>query len=171
MSWNAFSQSLFIKERGRYSFSLSDITKLFQAEAPYLFFKGELNSDEASYKLVKQTNEFQMKDWFLKDWYSLQDQFDLDLDAFNRFYEGQDFSEAKRKQFSHFKFNKASLTFKKEIPAMKEWGGLTHPPLKVLYCSYFFFVGFKGFKQATCVNSDSLCLDVSKRIIIFHCHL
>ncbi len=117
---------------GRYSFSLSDITKLFQAEAPYLIFKGELNSDEASYKLVKQTNEFQIKDWFQKDWYALQDQFEVDLDAFNRFYEGQDFSEAKRKQFSHFKFNKASLTFKKVIPAMKEWGGLTHPPLKVL---------------------------------------
>ena len=84
------------------------------------------------YKLLKKTYEFQKENWFLEDWYSLQDQFTLNPEVFIASEKTSSFVEAKRSQYKSFSFRKMSLTYSKNLPTMKEWGGLTHPPVKSL---------------------------------------
>ncbi len=91
-----------------------------------------VGKESLPFKLDKKTNEFQIKNWFLQDWNALQENFSFNENLFITTFKSQTFNEAKREQYSQFAFNKKSLSHRKTIPAMKEWGGLTHPPLKSL---------------------------------------
>lgn len=126
-----FGQSVFIPENGPYVYDLNGITLLFQQqEMDYVSFKGVASTDK--YKLNSKRNEFQIKDWYLRDWFKMQAMFSFDPLSFMRSRGGSTFNEAKRKQYAGFSLDRKKFFHYKTTPAMKEWGGLTHPPLKRL---------------------------------------
>lgn len=128
--WGA---EIFIPHRGQYPFSGNDvIANLQDRDLSYLRIR-DLNDPKHAqnfYRFDKKKNEYRIENWFQKDWYSLQDMWVLDIDEFNDKYQASSFNEAKRKQYQGFKFNKKKFYHYKTIPSLKEWGGLTHPPIK-----------------------------------------
>lgn len=128
----AFSQerSVFVPENGRYDYNLQAISRsMSNAGITYVELKPGFSG--GLYKLDKKRNEFQIKDWFKQDWYRLQDIWNFDHVAYTRSQGARTFNEAKRKQYQKFVFDKKKF-FHYKTPAMKEWGGLTHPPVKAL---------------------------------------
>lgn len=126
----SLGKSSFFPEKGSYDFRAEEVSEyLKQNGVDYVAQRGKVS---LPFKLDKKTNEFQIKDWFLQDWNKLQDLFSFDLEAFIASQKAETFNEAKRAQFSSFVFSKKSLAHKKTLPVMKEWGGLSHPPLKSL---------------------------------------
>ncbi len=130
VSFLAEGQSLFLPEMGKYSYSAEDVSREIENDLPWV--KVQASKLVGDYKLLKKTNEFQKENWFLEDWYSLQDQFTLNPEVFIASEKAPSFVEAKRSQYKNFSFRKMSLTYAKKLPTMKEWGGLTHPPVKSL---------------------------------------
>ena len=129
---NVYSQSVFVPENGKYIFSLSDVSRNFvQNEIDYISLRPSVNHN-IKYKWDKRRNEFQIKNWFRQDWYRLQDMFTFKISDYVTREKGADFNEAKRNQYSKFRFDKKKFFHWKSTPAMKEWGGLTHPPIKTL---------------------------------------
>ncbi len=129
---NAHSQSVFFPENGNYNYSLQDVSENFDRhEVDYVSLRPSV-SHTYKYKWDKKRNEFQIKDWFVHDWFQLQDMFTFQVESFIHTYAGSDFNDAKRKQYSKFRFDKKKFFHWKTTPAMKEWGGLTHPPIKKL---------------------------------------
>lgn len=84
------------------------------------------------YKWNSKKNEYEIKNWFKHDWYLLQDMFALNPEQFILKQRANSFNEAKRRQYARFTFDKKKFFHYKTIPSMKEWGGLTHPPLREL---------------------------------------
>lgn len=127
------ASSVFIPENGDYKYSLNDIASIFsQNDMNYLVFKKEKVVSENKYKFNSRLNEYRIKDWFLQDRYALQDSFEIDPMAFINSQKASSFNEAKRKQYSRFEFDHLRFEHKKGSPSLKEWGGLTHPPIKHL---------------------------------------
>lgn len=125
-----YAQSVFIPENGKYEFSLQSITESMKnAHVTYVELK---HYNNALYKHDRKRNEFQIKDWFLQDWYLLQDMWNFDLAGYIRLQKAATFNEAKRAQYKKFQFDKKGFYHHKAVPTMKEWGGLTHPPIKRL---------------------------------------
>jgi phosphatidylserine/phosphatidylglycerophosphate/cardiolipin synthase-like enzyme len=125
-----FAQSIFFPENGKYVYTLGDIEREFQDKG--IDYLRAISPTRFSYKLDKSRNEYQIKDWFLKDWYDLQDMFFFDPLRYINSQNSLTFNEAKRRQYSRFAFSKKHYFHFKTVPSMKEWGGLTHPPLKKL---------------------------------------
>lgn len=124
------SRSLFVPENGRYEYSIHDIVKkMNSAGMNYVQLQTSVST---KYKHDKKRNEFQIKDWFLQDWYKLQDMFLFDHESYILTQGSPDFLTAKRQQYKNFSFDHKRFFHYKETPAMKEWGGLTHPPVKRL---------------------------------------
>jgi phosphatidylserine/phosphatidylglycerophosphate/cardiolipin synthase-like enzyme len=129
----AQAQSIFVPENGNYRYLLDDILQeMGQQGMHYLSLQRHQIIDGARYKKHSRRNEYQVKDWFKHDWFELQDMFSLNMNHFNRTYGARTFNEAKRRQYSDFSFDRKHFVYRKKIPAMKEWGGLTHPPIKQL---------------------------------------
>ncbi len=126
ISIGAQAQSVFLPENGKYIYRLPEITDSMSNQ-PYL--NKRLTWNEL-YKLDKRRNEYIVKNWFQRDWYVMQDMFALDFNGYLNSQKASTFNEAKRKQYSRFAFDKKGFYHHKTVPAMKEWGGLTHPPLK-----------------------------------------
>lgn len=140
LSLQATAQSIFLPENGHYVYGHSDIERSFDRHGQkYIFLKDSAFNSSLRYKLDSQRNEYQVKDWFAKDWFLMQDQFFFDAASYIKFHKGSDFNEAKRKEYSRFLFNKRKFFHKKSSPAMKEWGGLTHPPIKKLIYPLSFY--------------------------------
>lgn len=126
------AQSVFIPENGSYRYELKDIVEKFRAQnITYITLDNEHN-EVLVYKLDSKRNEYQIKNWFQYDWYLMQDWFRLDADSFIKTQNEKTFNDAKRKQYSTFSFDHKRFFHAKTVPAMKEWGGLTHPPVKNL---------------------------------------
>lgn len=126
ISFGAQAQSVFIPENGKYIYRLPEITNSMSNQ-PYLSKRMTWNQ---LYKLDSRRNEYIVKNWFQRDWYVMQDMFSLDFNGYLNSQKASTFNEAKRKQYSRFAFDKKGFYHHKTVPAMKEWGGLTHPPLK-----------------------------------------
>jgi phosphatidylserine/phosphatidylglycerophosphate/cardiolipin synthase-like enzyme len=162
LSSMAYGQSVFIPENGKYIYNMNVISTKMRG-LPYLTLK---KTNNYVYKLDARRNEFIVKDWFQKDWYILQDMFSLNTDEFSRSQNSLTFNEAKRKQYSKFQFDKKGFFHYKTIPAMKEWGGLTHPPLKSIsgplekFDSKFAAIDYKFVKSP--YFSPILQLDIDK---------
>lgn len=125
-SMGAQAQSVFIPENGKYIYRLPEISDSMMNQ-PYINKRLTWNQ---LYKLDKNRNEYIVKNWFQRDWYVMQDMFSLDFNGYLNSQKASTFNEAKRKQYSRFVFDKKGFYHHKTVPAMKEWGGLTHPPLK-----------------------------------------
>lgn len=129
---SSFGQA-FYPERGDYQHGIQQINEALKAGGlGYLFLKPEKVLPHATYRLNLPRNEYQVKDWFQKDWYSLQDMFGLDFAAFLDSEGATTFNQAKRRQYRKFAFDKKKFYHHKSVPTMREWGGLTHPPVKKL---------------------------------------
>jgi len=129
----ANAQSIFIPENGSYRFDLKDIAEEFSNQnITYITLDPTKLSDAVVYKLDSKRNEYQIKNWYQYDWYLMQDWFLFDLDSFVKSQKKTTFNDAKRKQYSAFAFDHKKFFHAKTVPAMKEWGGLTHPPIKKL---------------------------------------
>jgi phosphatidylserine/phosphatidylglycerophosphate/cardiolipin synthase-like enzyme len=127
------AQSIFIEEKGSYIYGQSSIVNNFKLnEMDYVSFKAKFNNPKLRYKLDPIRNEFQLKDYFTYDWYELQGMFGFDSLKFMETLKSRSFNEAKRKQYSGFVFNRDISAHRKSIPSLREWGGLTHPPVKEL---------------------------------------
>jgi phosphatidylserine/phosphatidylglycerophosphate/cardiolipin synthase-like enzyme len=127
------AQSLFIPENGSYKYGLEGITHSFiKNKVSYVTLDARFYNPSFKYKLNRRKNEYQIKHWFQRDWYVMQDMFTLNPEAFIRSQGALTFNEAKRRQYAKFPFNKKRFYHHKSLPAMKEWGGLTHPPVKKL---------------------------------------
>lgn len=126
ISFGAQAQSVFLPENGKYIYRLPEITDSMSNQ-PYLNKRMTWNQ---LYKIDKRRNEYIVKNWFQRDWYVMQDMFALDFNGYLNSQKASTFNEAKRKQYSRFAFDKKGFYHHKTVPAMKEWGGLTHPPLK-----------------------------------------
>lgn len=126
----AFAKDAFLPENGRYEHTISDIAGSFKASGiNYVELKGYRNN---LYKIDRKRNEYQIKDWFRQDWFVLQDMWTFNHGTFIASQGASTFNEAKRKQYKKFAFDKKKFFHYKTTPAMKEWGGLTHPPVKTL---------------------------------------
>lgn len=127
------ASSVFIPENGDYKYSIHEIVEIFsQNKMDYLIFNKERVYSDQKYKFNKRFNEYRIKDWFKQDRYALQDVFEIDLMGYIESQEASSFNEAKRKQYSRFYFDHLRFQHKKSAPSLKEWGGLTHPPVKKL---------------------------------------
>lgn len=127
------AQSVFIPENGKYDYDLNDITGALKARGiNYVTLKTKSYNPSLKYKLDSRRNEYQIKNWFQQDWYVMQDMFSLDSEAYMLSQKSTTFNDAKRRQYSRFAFDKKAFFHYKTMPAMKEWGGLTHPPVKRL---------------------------------------
>ncbi|MFP5384503.1 MAG: phospholipase D-like domain-containing protein [Bacteriovoracia bacterium] len=132
-SFSLKGQSIFLPENGPYDYDLQDISNEFRNKGiDSIKLLGPLQGHQKPYKLDKKRYEFQVKDWFEQDWFRLQDMFSFDIRAFVRKERGSDFNSSKRIQYSKFKFDRKKFFHWKTVPAMREWGGLTHPPIKEL---------------------------------------
>jgi len=125
--------STFLPERGHYIYTLEDI-KVFweQSDVNYLV---PLRSDASQgflYKHDSKKNEFILKNWFTRDWYKLQEMFALDEEKYLEKYEAKSLLQAKVNQFKKYAFNFRKNYHYKQDPSLKEWGGLTYPPLRSL---------------------------------------
>lgn len=127
-SLSVFGQT-FLPERGDYRYRIEEIGEKLGG---HIFLKTGNSLPCALYRHNVRRNEYQIKDWFRQDWYSLQDLFGLDFDSFLRSEEAVTFNQAKRRQYRKFTFDKKKFFHHKTVPAMREWGGLTHPPFKKL---------------------------------------
>jgi phosphatidylserine/phosphatidylglycerophosphate/cardiolipin synthase-like enzyme len=125
-----FAQSGFIAEKGNYAFDSAAVEHELRVHVPYVHANKSVAGGR--YKLLDNRHEFQLQHWFAYDWYKLQALFSLDVEAFIHQYRAGSFNEAKRRQYQAFPFNKKTYLHRKLIPAMREWGGLTHPPLRKL---------------------------------------
>lgn len=124
------AKDVFIPENGRYDLNIQDVARSLKASGiNYVELKGFTGGQ---YKLDIKRNEYIIKDWFRQDWYSLQDMWAFNQTAFINSQSARTFNEAKRNQFRKFVFDKKKYFHYKTTPAMKEWGGLTHPPVKSL---------------------------------------
>lgn len=126
----SLAQSLFVAERGSYRYDLSDVEAAL-SPLPFLTLNPEFELEDARYKLTKK-REFQLKDWYQRDWYALQELFKLDQASYIDFYGSTSFGEAKRRAFSELSFDRRRFIHRREIPTPREWGGLNHPPIKTL---------------------------------------
>lgn len=127
------AQSVFLPENGNYQFYLSDITATLKNKgAHYITLNSNASNPSLKYKLDTRRNEYQIKNWFQLDWFVMQDMFSLDSEAYMLSQKATTFNDAKRRQYSRFLFDKKAFFHYKTIPVMKEWGGLTHPPVKKL---------------------------------------
>lgn len=162
LSSMAHGQSVFIPENGKYIFDMNEISSKMRG-VPYLTLK---KTNNYVYKLDVRRNEYIVKNWFQKDWFVLQDMFSLNTDEFSRSQNSSTFNDAKRKQYSKFQFDKKGFFHYKTVPAMKEWGGLTHPPLKSIhgplekFDSKFSAIDYKSIKSP--YFSPILQLDIDK---------
>jgi phosphatidylserine/phosphatidylglycerophosphate/cardiolipin synthase-like enzyme len=127
-SMGAHAQSIFIPENGKYDFHLDGIA----AEMSNFHYVLQRSGSNEAYKLDKKRNEYIVKNWFQHDWYVMQNMFSLNMDSYINSQNASTFNEAKRKQYSRFAFDKKGFFHYKTVPTMKEWGGLTHPPVKKL---------------------------------------
>ncbi len=131
---------IFIPERGLYIYSLVDIERTFdENEMNYVSLNPGQIPLNSFYKLNKDRFEFQIKDWFLRDWFILQDQFVFNLDLYISKFHAPTFLDAKRVEYKKFPFLNKKFYHLKSTPSLKEWGGLTHPPLKELDKSLDFY--------------------------------
>lgn len=128
LSIGAQAQSVFIPENGKYVYRLNEIANQMSG----LRYVDLVSRSSELYKLDKKRNEYIVKNWFQHDWYVMQNMFSLDMDSYLSSQKAATFNDAKRKQYARFAFDKKGFFHYKTVPAMKEWGGLTHPPLKKL---------------------------------------
>lgn len=125
--------SIFVPENGKFDYDLAGITQNFKNhQNDYVTLRSEFAKSVEVYKLDAIKNEYQIRNYYQRDLYKLQDMFVLNSDAYMKSQNARTFNEAKRTQYSKFIFNHKKLTHQKTTPAMKEWGGLTHPPVKKL---------------------------------------
>lgn len=132
------AKSRFIPERGDYAYSpeamSSDILK-----APYLFLSRSDLRPNDYFKKLPVSGEYQPKNWFEKDWYLLQEVFSLNEEEYVRFFGAKSFNEAKLTQYRSFDFIPKSYQHEKTVATLREWAGLTHPPLRRLTNSLEFY--------------------------------
>jgi phosphatidylserine/phosphatidylglycerophosphate/cardiolipin synthase-like enzyme len=127
------AQSVFIPENGNYKYELKDIAQEFNTQnITYITLDQTRLSKVLVYKLDSKRNEYQIKNWYQYDWFLMQDWFHFDVESFMKSQSRSTFNDAKRKQYSAFAFDHKKFFHAKTVPAMKEWGGLTHPPIKKL---------------------------------------
>lgn len=127
------ARSAFFPDNGKYPFDLFQVTEILSENgANYITLTHPFVRKNEFYKFDKKRNEFQIKDWFVRDWFKLQDLFHFDQTAFINKQNAHSFTEAKRLQYARFLFDKTKFYHRKTVPSMKEWGGLTHPPVKNL---------------------------------------
>src|SRR3989344_628128 len=126
---HATTNAVFLPDNGRYNHSFDKVLDHLSSGQDYLFLKKE-GSD--LYKWNSKKNEYEIKNWFERDWYLLQDMFGLNAEQYILKQRANSFNEAKRLQYAKFAFDKKKFFHYKTVPAMKEWGGLTHPPLRQL---------------------------------------
>lgn len=125
--------SIFVPENGKFEYNLAGITQNFKNHRnDYVTLRAEFAKSGELYKLDALRNEYQIRNYYQRDLYKLQDMFVLNSEAFIKSQNAKTFNEAKRIQYSKFIFNNKKLTHQKGTPVMKEWGGLTHPPVKKL---------------------------------------
>lgn len=161
------AQSIFIPENGNYRYSHNDITDAFRDNGVnYVTLRGKSYNKNLRYKLNSRKNEYQIKDWFKQDWYVMQDMFLLDSEAYIRSQKTATFNDAKRRQYSRMAFDKKGFYHHKTKPAMKEWGGLTHPPVKQLVMPlHKYDAGFVNLDYSKLVSpyfSTALQLEIDK---------
>ena len=125
--------SIFVPENGKFEYNLAGVTQNFKNHRnDYVTLRAEYAKSSELYKLDAIRNEYQIRNYYERDLYKLQDMFVLNSEAYIKSQNALTFNEAKRIQYSKFIFNNKKLTHQKTTPAMKEWGGLTHPPVKKL---------------------------------------
>lgn len=148
---HAATNAVFLPDNGRYNHNFGQVLNhLSDSGQDYLFLKKE-GSD--LYKWNSKKNEYEIKNWFERDWYLLQDMFGLNTEQYILKQRANSFNEAKRLQYAKFAFDKKKFFHYKTVPAMKEWGGLTHPPLRQLdlalehFDSNFKAINYKTIKS------------------------
>ncbi|WPU63231.1 phospholipase D-like domain-containing protein [Peredibacter starrii] len=125
--------SIFVPENGKFAYNLAGITQNFKNHRnDYVTLRSEYAKSGEVYKLDAIKNEYQIRNYYQRDLFKLQDMFVLNSEAYIKSQNAKTFNEAKRTQYSKYIFNHKKLTHQKTTPAMKEWGGLTHPPVKKL---------------------------------------
>lgn len=138
----------FLPERGDYRFTMTDVAQ--RVTGPYLIFNAEKSIAGAKYRFNSDRNDYQIKDWFLRDWFQMQKMFTLDVEAFIAAESAQSFNQAKRRQYRRFPFDKKKFFHRKSVPGLKEWGGLTHPPFHEIKGDLArFHAGFARLDYAT----------------------
>jgi hypothetical protein len=80
---SAVMGQVFLPERGNYRYDIQDINHSFKSnQQDYLIFRQDQAIPGATYRWNKRRNEYQIKDWFLRDWYLMQDMYELDFNAY-----------------------------------------------------------------------------------------
>lgn len=117
--------SPFLAERGIFDLTSESISNYY-LEKNITYFN-ILHSDN-NYKINKR-NQFQIKDWYKRDWFKLQKEYDLSIEDFNNHYNAQTFNEAKTNYYKELDFDQKDRFHLESISFFKEWGGLNHPPI------------------------------------------
>jgi len=111
---------------GDYNIEAQEISDYYQ-ENGFDYF--QINRPNESIYKLNFRNQFEISQWYQKDWFSLQNQFSFDLDRFNQYYNGQTLNESKINYYSNLDFSKKKMFHEEERHFYKEWGGLNHPPI------------------------------------------
>jgi phosphatidylserine/phosphatidylglycerophosphate/cardiolipin synthase-like enzyme len=122
---------VFLPEVGNYRYTLESVEERFHNDGLHHLTLAPAVDREATYK-INRRREFQIKDWYAQDWFKLQDNFILDTEAYLRHYQGESFNEAKRNAYGKLSFSRLKNRHRHKSPTMREWGGLNHPPVKVI---------------------------------------
>ena len=128
-SFSVLSATDFNYEKGNYSYSQDEITQSLRAAGIKYFSVGK-NQKNDLYKL-NHKKQFQIKNWFDKKWFSLQENYEFNHDEFIHYFSDETFNQAKINYYSQFNFNKRLLIHEQELNFFKEWGGLNHPPVSM----------------------------------------
>lgn len=155
------TNAVFLPENGRYNHSFEQVLNHLSQGQDYLFLKKE---GRDRYKWNSKKNEYEIKNWFERDWYLLQDMFGLNTEHYILKQGGNSFNEAKRRQYAKFAFDKKKFFHYKTVPALKEWGGLSHPPLRQLDLALEHFDS--NFKAINYKTVDSFYFNPSLQIEI-----
>ncbi len=120
----------FVVERGAFRYDLTDV-QAQKSTRPYLIFQAQRTPENAQYKITRK-GEYQIRSWFLRDWEALQDLFTLDEEKYVAHFGGESFAEAKRRAFAQLPFDHNHFIHRHDVPTMREWGRLNHPPIRAL---------------------------------------
>ena len=98
---------VFLPENGNYDFNQKQVAEsLSKSNGSFIRLQDAAIDHNVRYKLDPRRNEYQIKDWYLQDWYQLQDWFAFNAEDYIDEMNAPTFNEAKRKQFAAFDFDR-----------------------------------------------------------------
>ena len=122
----------FLREAGNHDFSEGEVISYYannEETRQWLSFNFE--ATDAAYK-INQEGEFQIQDWqtYYAGLFDLQTRWSFDFQGFIDVQGEDDFIHAKRKQYAGMFYNPQTFKYEQRpYYFMKEWGGLSHPPV------------------------------------------